>query len=142
MSIAEYSLRGVQFLAPHDPASRLKAAEALVSNISPSPDILPPLFCNATLLCPVCAGSVPRFRLFQTAENTAEYLRLLAGLKAGNATLPARNVSTVSPWTYNLQSLKFQEKLKQGLIMPLNSSLQSCQFTQVFGKQNITLSLN
>jgi hypothetical protein len=100
------------------------------------------LFCALFVLA-VCLGSgFSTQAQLPGAANTAEYLRLLAGLKAGNATLPARNVSTVSPWTYNLQSLKFQEKLKQGLIMPLNSNPESCQFTQVFGKQNITLSLN
>ena len=51
------------------------------------------------------------------SADTVEYLRLLASLKAGNVSLPAQNLTTSAPWTYNLQSRKFQEKLQEGVII-------------------------
>ena len=44
---------------------------------------------------------------------TSEYLRLLAGIKSGNVTLPGQNMSASIPWVYTSQGLKFEEKLKQ-----------------------------
>ena len=46
--------------------------------------------------------------------DTSEYLRILSGLKAGNLTLKASDVSASIPWTYNSQGVKFQQKLKEG----------------------------
>ena len=62
--------------------------------------------------------------------DTIEYLRLLASLKAGNVSLTAQNVSTSAPWTYNLQSRKFQQKLQEGEII-FNFQLSKCQSERV-----------
>ena len=53
------------------------------------------------------SASVPK------SGDTSEYLRLLAGIKSGNVTLPGQNVSASIPWVYTSQGLKFEEKLKQ-----------------------------
>ena len=62
--------------------------------------------------------------------DTSEYLRILSGLKAGNLTLKANNVSASIPWTYNSQGIKFQKKLKEGKNI-INFKLSKCQSARV-----------
>ena len=55
------------------------------------------------------------------AGDTAEYLRVLAGIKTGTVKLPSQNISGI-PWVYTSQGLKFEEKLKQSKFLNFHST--------------------
>ena len=50
------------------------------------------------------------------SSDTSEYLRVLAGIKAGTLKLPSQNMSSI-PWVYSSQGLEFEEKLKQSMFI-------------------------